>query len=158
MIAVRPTQSEDAESIRYLAQVEPLFSSEEAETVGELLDAYLTEDDHDGYFFLSAVEDGRLLGFACYGHTPLTDGTYDLYWIAVAAEAKGHGVGRALMAQVEDEVRSLGGRMVKLETSGRPEYEPTRAFYHRIGYTHCATVPDFYAPGDDLVIFSRSLK
>lgn len=157
MIVIRPTPSEDADSILRLARAEPLFSAEEVETVAELLEAYLEQQDHDGYFFLSAVDDGRLLGFACYGPTPLTRGTFDLYWIAVSAAAKGKGVGRALMARVEDGVRALGGRMIVLDTSGRAEYEPTRAFYHRIGYTPSATVPGFYAPGDDLVIFSRSL-
>jgi ribosomal protein S18 acetylase RimI-like enzyme len=157
MIVIRPTQAEDADSILHLAGAEPLFSKEEAETVAELLEAYLTQDDHDEYFFLSAIDEGELLGFACFGPTPLTQGTFDLYWIAVSSTARGQGVGRALMAQVEDEVRALGGRVIVLDTSGRPEYEPTRAFYHRIGYTHCGTVPDFYAPGDDLVIFSRLL-
>jgi GNAT superfamily N-acetyltransferase len=157
MIAIRPTQPEEADSIRRLAEAEPLFSREEAETVDELLEAYLDLDDHNGYYFLSAAEDSRLLGFACYGPTPLTRGTFDLYWFAVGAEAKGRGVGRALMGRVEDEVRALGGRMLVLDTSGRAEYEPTRAFYHRIGYTRSATVPDYYAPGDDLVIFSRLL-
>jgi len=158
MIAIRSTQPEDADSIRRIAAAESLFSKEEADTVVELLEAYLEEEDHDGYYFLSAIgEDGSLLGFACYGPTPLTQGTFDLYWIAVSAAAKGQGVGRALMARAEDEARSLGGRMIKLDTSGRREYEPTRAFYHRIGYTLSATVPDFYAPGDDLVIFSRLL-
>jgi len=157
MIVIRPAQPEDAESILRLAGAEPLFSREEAETVAELLEAYRDQEDHGGYFFLSAMENEKLLGFACYGPTPLTQGTFDLYWIAVDSAAKGQGVGRALMARVEDEVRALGGRMIVLDTSGRPEYEPTRAFYHRLGYTQSATVPDFYAPGDDLVIFSRQL-
>ena len=157
MIVIRPAQPEDADSILHLAGAEPLFSKEEAETVAELLEAYQTLEDHDGYFFLSAMDDANLLGFACYGPTPLTQGTFDLYWIAVSAATKSQGVGRALMERVEAEVRALGGRMLVLDTSGSAEYEPTRAFYHRIGYTHSATVPDFYAPGDDLVIFSRPL-
>jgi ribosomal protein S18 acetylase RimI-like enzyme len=157
MIVIRPTQPEDADSILRLAGEEPLFSREEAATVAELLESYLEEEDHDGYFFLSAIEDGRVLAFACYGPTPLTQGTFDLYWIAVSAAVKGHGIGRTLMAHVENEVRGLGGRMIVLETAGRPEYERTRAFYRRIGYTQSATVPDYYSPGDNLVIFSRLL-
>ncbi len=157
MMRIRPTQSDDADALLRLAGAEPLFSEEEAGTVAELLEAYLEQDDHGDYFFLSAVEDGRLLGFACYGPTPLTQGTYDLYWIAVAAETKGQGVGRRLMARVEDEIRALSGRLIVLDTAGRAEYAPTRAFYHRLGYLHAATVPDFYAPGDDLIIFTRTL-
>lgn len=157
MIVVRPTQSEDATALLRLAGEERLFSTEEAETVAELLQAYLEQDDHDGYYFLSALDEGVLHGFACYGPTPLTQGTYDLYWIAVAEAAKGRGLGRALMERVEEQVRTRGGRMIVLDTSGRPEYAPTRAFYLRLGYAASATLPDFYAPGDDLIIFTRSL-
>lgn len=155
---VRPTQSEDSPALLRLAGAEPLFSPEEVETVAELLEAYLELDDHGGYFFLSAADDASLLGFACYGPTPLTQGTYDLYWIAVSARAKGQGVGRALMEQVEAEVRRRGGRLIVLDTSGREAYAPTRAFYHRLGYMLAATLPDFYAPGDDLIIFTRRLS
>ena len=158
MIQIRPTQPEDASALLHLAGAEPLFSREEAETVDELLETYFEQDDHGGYFFLSAMENDKLLGFACYGPTPLTQGTFDLYWIAVGAPAKGQGVGRALMASVEDEVRQRGGRMIVLDTSGRREYAPTRAFYERLGYTHAATVAGFYAPGDDLIIFARLLS
>ena len=158
MIQIRPTQPEDAPALLHLAGAEPLFSREEAETVDELLETYLEQEDHGGYYFLSALDDGKLLGFACFGPTPLTEGTFDLYWIAVGAPAKGKGVGRALMARVEDEVRQRGGRMIVLDTAGRSEYASTRAFYDRLGYTQAATVADFYAPGDDLVIFTRLLS
>ena len=157
MIQIRPTQPADAGALLHLAGAEPLFSREEAETVDELLETYLEQEDHGGYFFLSAMENETLQGFACYGPTPLTQGTFDLYWIAVGGPAKGKGVGRALMARVEDEVRHRGGRMIVLDTSGRREYAPTRAFYERLGYTLAATVADFYAPGDDLIIFTRQL-
>jgi ribosomal protein S18 acetylase RimI-like enzyme len=157
VIDIRPTQSEDADALLRLAGAEPLFSPEEADTVAELLECFLTDEDHNGYFFLSAKENGELLGFVCYGPTPLTQGTFDLYWIAVGQGAKGKGIGRALMAQTEEEVRKQGGRMIVLDTSGRAEYAPTRAFYRRLGYTQAATVPGFYAPGDDLIIFTRNL-
>ena len=157
MIDIRPTQSQDADALLRLAGAEPLFTTEEADTVAELLESYLTDEDHNGYYFLSAVENGELLGFACYGPTPLTQGTFDLYWIAVGQGAKGKGIGRALMAQTENEVRKQGGRMIILDTSGRAEYAPTRAFYLRLGYTLAATIPEFYAPGDDLILFTRTL-
>ncbi|OGO71002.1 MAG: GNAT family N-acetyltransferase [Chloroflexi bacterium RBG_19FT_COMBO_62_14] len=98
---------------------------------------------------------GQVVGFACYGPTPLTEGTFDLYWICVDREFGRRGIGRALMERVEREVRRLGGRMIVLDTSGRAAYEPTRAFYRSVGFTPTATVPDFYEIGDDLVIFSR---
>jgi len=98
------------------------------------------------------------LGFACYGPRPLTRGTFDLYWIAVRRTAQGRGVGRALLQRVAQEVRAMGGRMIVAETSGRPDYEPTRRFYEAHGYVREATVADFYAPGDDLVIYVQRLQ
>jgi hypothetical protein len=44
-----------------------------------------------------------------------------------------------------------------IDTSGREQYAPTRAFYERMGYHQAACLADFYAPGDARVIFARLL-
>ncbi len=158
MTSIRPTRPEDASALLRIAGAEPLFAPDEVATVDELLTDYLTRADHHGYFFLSADEDGVVIGFACYGPTPMTEGTFDLYWICVDAAHKGLGVGKALLSRVETEIRSAGGRMIVLDTSGRPDYEPTRRFYERAGYLRVALIPGFYAEGDDLVVYTRRLN
>lgn len=110
-----------------------------------------------GYNFLVYRAGGRVLGYACFGPHPLTQGTFDLYWIAVDPTARRRGVGRALLSQVEAEVRARAGRLLLIETSGTPEYAPTRRFYVSCGYPCIATIPDFYAPGDDLLFFCKRL-
>jgi ribosomal protein S18 acetylase RimI-like enzyme len=155
MADIRETLRRDADEILRIAAEEPLFTEEEADTVGELLDDYLELPDHNGYTFLTATLDKRVVGFICFGPTPLTRGTFDLYWICVDREVGRRGIGRELVERVVNEVRSLGGRMIVLDTSGTPEYAPTRAFYESVGFAPAATVPEFYKPGDDLVIFSR---
>jgi len=157
MITIRPTESQDQPALLQMARTEPLFTAIEADTVAELLHDYLELADHNGYLFLSAVDGRRLLGFACYGPTPLTEGTYTVYWLCVAGAGRGQGIGRELMQQVEFAARAAGGRLIVLDTSGRPAYAPTRTFYERIGYARAATVPDYYAPGDDLVIYMLPL-
>ena len=97
-------------------------------------------------------------GYACFGPHPLTQGTYDLYWIVVDPTAQGHGIGHALLARVEAEVQARGGRLLLVETSGTPAYTAARRFYESSGYRCEATIHDFYAPGDDLVIFSKDLE
>jgi ribosomal protein S18 acetylase RimI-like enzyme len=87
----------------------------------------------------------------------LTEGAYDLYWIAVNPKVRRGGVGRALLAATEVAIRNLGGRLLIVETSGLPVYEPTRGFYLATGYTLEATLKDFYKDGDDLVIFTKHL-
>jgi D-alanine-D-alanine ligase len=157
MANIRETLEQDSDEILRIAADQPLFTQEEAETVGELLEDYLELDDHNGYAFLTATLEGKVVGFACYGPTSLTEGTFDLYWICVDVDSSRRGIGRALIERVVGEVRALGGRMIVLDTSGTPDYEPTRAFYQSVGFTPTATVPDFYRPGDDLVIYSRRL-
>jgi ribosomal protein S18 acetylase RimI-like enzyme len=158
MIQIAESTAGEAAAILSLAGSEPLFNPEEAAVVEELWQDYLEREDHNGYHFLSAVQDGELIGFACYGPTPMTRGTFDLYLIAVSSAWKGQGVGRELMAAVEKRVRAADGRLLVLDTSGRPDYAGTRAFYERLGFQRTATIPDFYAAGDDLVIYTRQLS
>ena len=97
------------------------------------------------------------MGYACFGPHPLTQGTYDLYWIAVDPVAQGHGIGHALLARVEAEVQARGGRLLLIETSSTPAYASARRLYETSGYRCEAIIHDFYAPGDDLLIFSKDL-
>ncbi|HUS83956.1 MAG TPA: GNAT family N-acetyltransferase [Anaerolineales bacterium] len=157
MIKIRASIAEDASAIFTLAESESLFNQQDSVTVQELFHDYVERGDHNGYFFLSALADEALIGFACYGPTPLTQGTFDLYWINVVESWKGKGVGRQLMTAVIEAVRKAAGRLMVLDTSGHPDYAPTRAFYVRCGFHPAATIPDFYAPGDDLVIYTLPL-
>jgi ribosomal protein S18 acetylase RimI-like enzyme len=110
------------------------------------------------YFFVGAFDDdARLMGYACFGPVPSTEGTYDLYWLAVDPAAQGKGYGRATLAEVERVLEARGARMLVAETSGRPDYAATRAFYAATGYREAARVKDFYAPADDRIMLHRRL-
>lgn len=108
------------------------------------------------YLFLGAfTPEGILVGYACWGPTPATDRTWDLYWIAVDPALQGAGVGTILLEEVERRLVGARARMLVVETSSRSDYTATRAFYARRGYADAARVRDFYAPGDDRVIFVK---
>jgi GNAT superfamily N-acetyltransferase len=108
------------------------------------------------YTALGADVEGRLVGWICWGPTPCTQGTYDLYWMAVDPHLQHAGVGTALLEEME---RRLAGRarLVVVETAGRPAYAPTRAFYRGRGYRPTARIADFYARGDDLVVYTKPI-
>jgi len=125
--------------------------------VEELWAAYREQGEASGYSFIVSRDAGRVSGYACYGAHALTSGTYDLYWIAVAPQAQGRGVGRELLACVESEIVARGGRLLLIETSDTPPYLPAREFYESCGYKCEATVRDFYAPGDSLLIYVKPL-
>jgi len=109
------------------------------------------------YEFIGAFDGDTLVGYACYGATPSTDRTYDLYWIAVHPDAQRSGTGGTLMAEVERRLDARRARSMVVETSSREDYARTRSFYHNLGYAEAARLRDFYAPGDDRVILSKRL-
>ena len=84
---------------------------------------------------------GRPTGYVLYGPIPLTEGNYDLYWIATDPAAQGRGFGRGLLAHVEAEVRGRQGRMICLETSSQGGYERTRRFYEQADYREESRIP-----------------
>ena len=143
------------------------FNADEIQVALSLFDVSLESLDEStrgadaalsDYEFLGAFDpSGRLVGYACYGATPATDGTWDLYWLAVDPATQGRGAGRALVRAVEDQLVTRGARMLVAETSGRADYAATRAFYLATGYVEAARVRDFYAPADDRIMFHRRL-
>ncbi len=135
-----------------------VFLPFEIDTALEVLDAYLDQPDQD-YFALGAfTPDGSLAGYVCYGPTPCTAGTCDLYWIAVSPRVQNGGIGTLLLLEVERRLARSGARLVIIETSSLPRYEATRAFYLRRGYEMVARVPDFYANGDDRLIYVKRIR
>lgn len=153
---IRKAELKDGSSINEITATAGVFSQEEVETVAELWEDYRSAGaDASGYHFIVLEDEGEILGYACYGPRALTQGTYDLYWIAVDSRKKRKGAGRLLMAQAEKDIAALGGRLVVVETSGKAEYAPTRAFYEGIGYLKEAVLKDFYTDGDDLTIYTK---
>jgi ribosomal protein S18 acetylase RimI-like enzyme len=138
-----------------------LFRDDEVDVALELFDEGAVAPNTD-YSLLGLFDDARsdggagaLVGFACYGPTPDTDRTYDLYWIAVHAEAQGAGAGTVLLNEVERRLRDDDARLLVIETSSRADYAATRGFYARRGYVEAARVGHFYAPDDDRIIFTK---
>jgi ribosomal protein S18 acetylase RimI-like enzyme len=160
---IRPLRSDDRASVERILVSTGHFTAVEIATALELVDAWLANGDGSGYltYVLDASADGAcsdVRGYACFGPTPLTDGTYDLYWIAVDAQWQGHGYGRQLLAFAEAEVQRLGGRLLLIETSSQELYGGTVRFYERSGYPLIARIPNFYREGDDKLVFGKEWR
>ncbi|HWA16077.1 MAG TPA: GNAT family N-acetyltransferase [Gemmatimonadales bacterium] len=163
---LRDLTSADAERVLDITRTTGVFREDELRIAEEVFADCVSAEGPSGgkegdpwgrpYYGLGAEIDGQLVGWICWGQTPCTEGTWDLYWLAVDPKAHGRGVGRALVTEME---RRLAGRarLISIDTSGRLDYGPTRAFYAAVGYSAVAIVPDFYAPGDDQVIFTKYL-
>jgi ribosomal protein S18 acetylase RimI-like enzyme len=138
-------------------EVEEIVRATNVFNEGEVRVALEVFDDgmKASYELVGAFEGERLIGYACFGATPATDRTYDLYWIAVRPDAQRAGAGAALMTEVERQLAVRPARLLVIETSSRDDYAPTRRFYQKRGYEEAARLRDFYAPGDDRVVLSK---
>jgi D-alanine-D-alanine ligase-like ATP-grasp enzyme/GNAT superfamily N-acetyltransferase len=150
--------ADDVARVRAITADTGFFYPVEVEVAVELVDERLAKGESSGYYFLFADDaSGDTIGYASYGPIEMTDGSWDLYWIAVRSNAQGSGTGRALVEAVEQDVRARGGKRIYVETAGRPAYEPTRAFYRRCDYRVEGTFEDFYGAGDAKIVFVKTL-
>jgi D-alanine-D-alanine ligase len=147
----------DREELLELTVATGVFHDHEAEVAREVLDSALAEGPAGHYQCYTAAETpgGRPVGWVCFGPTPCTAGTFDLYWMAVERSRQRSGVGRLLLALAEKRVRERGGRQIIVETSSRDVYAGTWRFYERAGFTLAARIPDFYGQGDDKLVYSK---
>ena len=153
---MRPMKREDRERVLDIVQATGMFTPEEVSVARELVDVYLDQPRQRDYCLVVAedAKDG-VVGYLSYGPTPLTDGTYDLYWMAVAPHAQGRGFGRELVAWLEKRLAEAGGRLILIETSSQPKYEKTRNFYLGLGYREASRIPDFYKVGDGRITYVK---
>ena len=147
----------DRPAVMQILRHTPEFKPYEVAVAEEVIDGYLQDPQGTGYHALVADEDSRVIGYICYGQTPCTVGTWDIYWIAVSGDARGKGTGGALTKAAEEDIRREQGRLILIETSSQPVYENTRRFYLGQKYEPVARIPDFYSPGDDLLIMQKRL-
>ena len=153
--SVRP---EDAETVRALVEATGYFTAVEIPVAVELVQENLSKGAAaSGYHFLFAEQAGRMIGYACYGPIPCTVSSHNLYWIVVHPAFQGRGLGKTLMREAEKRIGEMGGTRIYIDTSYKAQYEDTRAFYESLGYSLGCLLPDFYAPGDDKVIYAKVL-
>jgi GNAT superfamily N-acetyltransferase len=153
---VRPLTREDRRTVLDIIQSTGMFRADEIVVARELIDITLDQPQQKDYVIVVAMDDaGRVVGYLTYGPTPLTEGAYDLYWMAVRSGEQGRGYGRELVGWLEDAVRKAGGRMILIETSSQPKYEKTRRFYTGLDYKEISRIPDFYRKGDDRITFVK---
>jgi ribosomal protein S18 acetylase RimI-like enzyme len=157
---IRRPERPDRQSIEELIRSDDTFTEAEVAVALELVDSAC---DHPGRDYNLLVceevrEDGaQILGYVCFGPTPMTIGTWDLYWIATHRTARGRGVATRLVDAMQAELQVAGARIVRLETSQLESYGAARSFYARLGFVEVGRIPDFYRQGDDLVTLAKRL-
>ncbi len=154
---IRPAKESDIAAILALTQGTGFFKTLEVETLEGVLHDYFDHGHHFQHRAFVWEEDGGVLGYVYHAPEEMTDRTWYVWWIAVAPEQQGRGIGGKLLAFAEEDVRVQDGRLLVVETSTTEHYEPTRRFYLRNDYTAAAEIPDFYADGDGMAVFTKRL-
>ena len=158
MVKIRKMITQDRDVIFDIISKTDMFTQAEIDVAMELIDIFLTKKEQQDYLIYVAENKGKeVVGYVCYGPTPATEGTFDLYWIAVSPTMQGKGIGKELLSFTENYVLRQKGRLIIIETSSQLKYQPTQQFYIKNKYIIEARIKDFYRRGDDRLIFVKRL-
>lgn len=155
---IRPLISKDREKLKKILLGTQIFFPDEIEVATELIDTVLTNPNQKDYKIYCMVNnEDQPLGYICFGPIPMTKGSFDLYWIVVDPQYYGIKIGSKLLSFLEEEIQTLNGRMILIDTSSLPTYERARRFYQNKGYKEIARIPDFYWPGNDRITYCKKI-
>jgi ribosomal protein S18 acetylase RimI-like enzyme len=156
---IRALLQRDREMLHSMILKTQVFSREEINVAMELIDIVLKEPNQEDYKIHCMTNDeDQAMGYICYGPVPMTQGTFDLYWIVVDPRWQRQGVGSGLLHFLEEVARGRGGRMILIDTSSTPQYEKAQKLYLRHGFQEVARVPDYYHPGNDRITFCKKIS
>jgi ribosomal protein S18 acetylase RimI-like enzyme len=154
---IRPIRLPDTPGLLRLAEETGVFKPLEMQALEEVLQDYHVLAESLGHRAIGYERDARLLGFAYYAPEDMTDRTWNLWWIVVGKAHQSAGIGTELLEQVENDIKEQRGRLLLIETSSLASYEPSRRFYRKHGYGEAAVLADYYADGDDMIVFRKRL-
>jgi acetoin utilization deacetylase AcuC-like enzyme/GNAT superfamily N-acetyltransferase len=150
--------ADDVGRVRSLVATTGFFNAAEVELAADLVTERLTKGVRSGYNFVLAERGAALVGFACYGPIYGTRDAYELFWIAVAPEEQGRGLGAQVYARAEAAMAKAGAKHIYADTSSSDRYAGTRGFYQSMGFREGARLPDFYAPGDGKIVYVKDVR
>ena len=150
-------QEGDVETIKDIIVSSGFFLDHEIPVALELVEDGISKGENSEYYFIFAMDGDRTISYSCYGTIACTKNSYDLYWIATHEDYRGKGIGSLVLLETEKKIKSIGGRVIYIETSSKPLYRPTQGFYEKHGYIKEAILKDFYDINDDKIIYSKHL-
>jgi GNAT superfamily N-acetyltransferase len=157
-VITKGIELKDKMSIEKILRSTDFFYEFEIQTALEIAEETFSKGtEGSGYYWIKVTDEDGLVAFANYGKNAFSTHSWDLYWIAVHKNSRNKKFGSLLLKAAEDDVRQMGGKILWIETSGRPLYAPTESFYLRNGYNLQASLKEFYGPGDPKQIYSKVL-
>jgi ribosomal protein S18 acetylase RimI-like enzyme len=157
-LMIRTVLPTDTPLLLQVAEGTGVFKPLEIQALREVLDDYHAANKDQGHRAAGYEQNGELVGFVYFAPAAMTDRAWSLWWIVVGTAHQAGGIGGQLLGHAEDDIRGQRGRVLFIETSSLPHYEPTRRFYLKHGYVEAARLADYYAASDDLVFFRKEMS
>jgi ribosomal protein S18 acetylase RimI-like enzyme len=157
-INIRKAIAADQQPIMDIIVRTDFFRPVEVDIAKEVFEDAVLQKPGCTYQSYVAVKDNKPIGWVCFGETPCTLGTFDIYWIAVDPDFQKQHIGSQLLAFAEKQIAGQNGRLSVIETSGSEKYKSTQQFYIKNGYSEKANIADFYAPNDPKLIFTKTIS
>jgi ribosomal protein S18 acetylase RimI-like enzyme len=154
---IRRACRQDKASVMAILKQTEFFRPEELKVAEEVFDDAIADGCDGDYQSFVATDGHKTIGWVCFGPTPCTAGTFDIYWVAVDRAEQNRGVGTSLVQYATALIKNRKGRMITVDTSGSDRYLPSRGFYEKLGYCKEACIKDFYSAGDDKIIYIKHL-
>jgi GNAT superfamily N-acetyltransferase len=151
---IRSTQQSDASAILAIVEQSGQFDADGLAHVKDMLVRHLAGEG-DGIWL--TADDGEPVGVAYCAPEPVASGTWNLLMLWTRSDRHGKGHGAALVKQVERALQDQAARLLIVETSGLPAFAAARSFYAKCGFVHEASIRNFFAAGDDKLVFTKSL-
>jgi len=155
---VRPLKRSDRNRLEEIVRSIDNFNQADINIALELIDDVISKEQASDYVVdVLEDDDGIVQAYVCFGHTPLTQHTFDFYWMVIDSQHQRRGLGFMLFQHVEHQVRARDGKLLMCETSSLESYERVVRLYDKLGYQHVARIKNFYREGDDKLIYMKEL-
>jgi ribosomal protein S18 acetylase RimI-like enzyme len=154
---IRLTTPDDTSALIALAAASGLFDPNQTDDLAQMLDKHFSDKDRTQDIWLTDY-DNEPVGIAYIAPERMTEGTWNLYLIAVHPDRQKQGRGKALLSYVEQMLMERGERILLVETAGTDDFEYVREFYRKNGYEEEARIREFYTAGIDKIVFRKALK
>lgn len=152
-VCIRPVIPNDLPALKAVIDANKLFPSH---MLDEMISDYFTNEDTNEYWL--TYDDDNPIAIAYCAPEKMTEGTWNLYLIAVHPDFQKKGFGVSILRHIEQKLANRGGRILLIETSGLESFEGTREFYRKCGYEKEAKIREFYQAGEDKIIFRKVLS
>jgi ribosomal protein S18 acetylase RimI-like enzyme len=144
---------EDLPEMKIIISSTELFPSD----LLEQMTAGFFSGNQAGEIWIAAEYKNKTVALAFCAPEKLTDGTYNLYLIAVHKEYQGMGIGSHMIEYISSMLKADNARILIVETSGLAHFGNTRKFYIQKGFVQEAIIHDFYQQGEDKIIFVKKI-